>query len=627
MGEFSYKLVVKAMSNNKLTDINDYRDLIDEQINLARNKASAGLANEKTINNSQLVNGYKLELNQIVKLVLPNLDLEPSDYLSLPPKNIANVDYALTLFEIARKLAQNPNEIALLLSEKLNGSKLIDKATATGPYLNLRLNDKFLIEAIENIISHKENYGHSTKYNGQLALVDFSSPNVAKPFGINHLRSTVVGEALSKLLEASGYTVLRDNHIGDWGTQFGNLLAAYYEYDGVRDFESLSIDDLNELYVRFSQDKKISPSLTKKGQEYFTKLEAGDPELVKLWLSALSQSLKEFAHMYKMLNVNFDTQIGEAYLVQDANELINKLSTQDLAGLVQFSTDSKAVVIAGEHPVVLRTGDGYCVYAARDLATISLRVTKFNPNLIVYVVGEEQASYFRSVFLVADKAGLTITSPGQKSNLEHVGFGLLLDSSGKKLSTRKGTSGKLEDAINALNDNAVTETKKRNPDMSDSEVNDIAQKVAVGALIWNDLKTDKLSSVRFDIDRMLELGGDSIVDILYSYSRTCSILNKLDITSGPLPDKFTSEIEHQIAVRLAELENVVSKAMSERAPHLVANYLRELSQLHGRFYESSRVIGVDDVEVYNLRVALHKAYKQVIENGLKLLNIPLTDHL
>lgn len=550
-----------------------------------------------------------------------------------PPKNARLSwlpDYALPAFELARLLKQNPIALAAEITNDTSLAKHFSKIEAAGPYVNLRLQDAELIGGLKTILKQGESYGRSNFGEGKVALVEFSSPNVAKPFGINHLRSTVIGESLARLFQFSGFTVIRDNHLGDWGTQFGNLLAAHQQYAPERDFASLSTDELNAIYVRFSQEKKTNPGLVRLGQEMFAKLDAGDTVLLARWAAALNMSLKEFNAVYERLNIAFDTQIGESYFDKDAAALVSQLPERGAKSVV-LDKKTKAAYIDGEHPVVLRTQDGYCVYAARDLATIAFRQQTYAPEAVIYVVGEEQASYFRTIFEVAREAGLTTLPQGGRMHLEHIGFGLLLDSEGKKLSTRKGTSGKLGDVIGQLDKRAYQETTARNPEMDKGLARSIAKKVAVGALIWNDLRTDRVSSVRFDIDRMLALGGGSVIDILYTYSRSSSLLQKLaddpEFAQTTPAKEFSTETEHQLAMRLLEFGQVIHHATLERAPHILVGYLQDLVQLHGRFYEESRIQGVSDAHLAQLRADLHRAYKTVIASGLGCLNIPLTERI
>ncbi len=618
-----------------------YKTSLDEEIR--RSIENVENIHKKTPTDSKpiVVHTWKLAIADAVNQVLAKYakkSVELPNVIELiihPPKNIQTdwkPDFALPMFEFAKALGKNPLQLANEVVDCVRDSHFFSRVESVGPYVNMQLSDLVLQNGIRNIIKLGEYYGQLTDNIGKIAIVDYSSPNVAKPFGINHLRSTVIGEAIARLFTSSGYTVLRDNHLGDWGTQFGNLLAAHQEYDSDRDFTTLTMDELTKIYVKFSQEKKNSPRLIRLGQSNFAKLEAGDPELREKWAAALNLSKNEFSIMYQRLGVVFDTQIGEGYYVEASNNLIDKLADDSKSSLIIRDPDTKAVYINGEYPVILRTQDGYCIYAARDLATLQFRMDKYNPDDITYVVGEEQAGYFRSIFTAAKEIGLLDRPDGSLAYVEHVGFGLLLDEDGKKLSTRKGTSGKLEDVINILNERAIEETKSRNPNMPSNQVEEIANKVAVGALIWNDLHTERTSNIRFDITNMLQLGGGTVIDIFYSYSRTCSILQKIDLANKAIvktgwPHKYSSDSEHLLAVRMNEFDYFIRKAVKERAPHIIVNYLQELSQIHGRFYQESRIIGLEDSSLTSMRIALHKAYKTIVSNGLRLLNIPITERL
>ncbi len=580
-----------------------------------------------------LEDAWKARLNKCLRSVLNTDDANKN--LVHPPKSASlqwAPDYALSMFSYAKDMGLNPMHLAKNAAERITPLTVFSRVEATGPYMNLRLSDDILINKVTEILRKGKDYGTLTDKVGKAAIVEYSSPNVAKPFGINHLRSTVIGESLARFLLAVGYTVVRDNHLGDWGTQFGNLLAACDEYAPDCEFTSFSMDDLTTMYVRFSQEKKESPRLVRLGREYFARLEAGDTKLLDRWAVAFNLSLKEFSAMYDRLNVRFDTMLGEGYFVHDSIILVDELRNMVSSELVVYDKETPAVYINAEHVVMIRTQDGYCVYAARDLATVRFREQTYSPDISLYVVGDEQSSYFRSLFRVAEAAELNTNTDGSSMQLEHVNFGLLLDESGKKLSTRKGTSGKLEDVLDQLNERTAQEILSRNPDMDEKQLYEIANKVAVGALIWNDLQTDRTSNVRFDINHMLELGGGTVIDVLYAYTRTCSILNKLDssvekLLLADLPKEFSTETEHKIALMMSEYGDMVRKTAEARAPHLFVMYLQELVQLHGRFYEESRVTGLDNPKLASLRISLHYAYKIVMENGLGLLNIPVVERL
>ncbi len=548
-------------------------------------------------------------------------------------------DYALPMFAISKGLKTDPNSVADAAKEIAETTPFFEKVEAKGPYVNVRVADKPLMAGAKAIIQDGESHGRLADNSGKVAVVDYSGPNIAKPFGVNHLRSTVIGEAMARLLDATGYTVVRDNHLGDWGTQFGNLLAAHDTYASEVPFESLGVEDLNELYVRYNKEAAVQKeagdlTLVEKGRQFFAAMEGGDPDLISKWASAIHKSRSEFEAMYQRLGIKFDTQIGEGYFAESSQWMVEDLAAK-VPETVVTDAESGAVVIHGsnDNHVMLRTEAGYCVYAARDLATLQFRVETYNPDLVLYVVGQEQDSPFKGVFEVAEQAGLDKRTDGRQTELEHIKFGMLLGQDGKKLSTRRGTSGKLDDVLGQLDERATEEVKNRNPDLDETQAAAIAKKLSVAALIWNDLRTERKSSVHFDIDRMLELSNSGVTGVLYSYARSASILDKVaeqqsaDVAEPELPEQYSTETEHHLAVRLNEFGEVIRKAANERAPHLVVGYLQELAHIHSVFYEESRVQGIDDPSVARMRVQLHKAYTTVVGNGLGLLNIPLTERL
>ncbi len=576
---------------------------------------------------------WKARFNAELDPVL-NVD-DASRGLAHPPRSTSLQwlpDYALPMFTYVKTTGINPAMLAQRAAEHVAADRTFNRVEATGPYLNLRLSDEVLIDSLNEIFEKGKDYGTLTDEAGKVALVEYSSPNITKPLGIDCLRSTVIGESLAHFLSAVGYAVVRDNHIGDWGAQAANLLAACDEYVPDCEFASFSTDDLIGLYDRFNHEKKESPRLIRRGQDYLARLEAGDIELLDHWATALTLSLNDFSALYERLNIRFDTMLGESYFVQDSNKVVDDLRGAVSPDLVVHDHDTPAVYTDTEQAVVIRTQDGYDAYAARDLATVRFRAQTYRPDVALYVVGNEQSTYFRSLFAVAESAGLNRYPNGSSMRLEHVSFGLLLDGSGKRIALQAGTDDKLESILDQLNEHAAQGILSRNPDMGEEQLRDIANKVAVGALVWNELRTDRTSNSRFDIDRMLELGGGTVVDVFYAYARTCSILDKFESpivanVAEQVPKEFSTETEHRIALMMSEYGDMVRKTAEARAPHLFAAYLQELVQLHGRFYEESNVVGLDDPKLTNLRVTLHRAYKIVIENGLALLNIPVAERL
>jgi len=564
------------------------------------------------------------------------LDLE-SDFaieFVAPPKNAKldwKPDYALGMFTIAKQLSANPVELAEKVASVVSELDFVASAQAAGPYLNFSLSPTTVVSLVNEIITLGKEYGQTGENNGKLVVIDYSSPNIAKHFGINHLRSTVIGQAISGLLEETGYMVIRDNHLGDWGTQFGNLLAAHQEFGEGSDFKSLSIDKLNALYVRFNAEKTQSPELVELGQKLFNELESGNEELRNNWVAAVSSSLSTFNAMYERLAITFDTMLGESFFKGDAKPIIEALAEDEQTSMVVKASDSDAIYIDGEHPIILQTQDGYCIYAARDFATLAFRIKTYKPDTMIYVVGSEQSTYFRTIFDTSVTSNVPpFDKLTKKEDAEHIGFGLLLDSNGKKLSTRKGTSGKLDDLINEVKNRTLQETSKRNQTMNPAQLEDLAEKMAIGSIIWSDLKSDKNSNVKFDIDRMLELGNGGSIDVLYGYARSTSVLEKVNHTyNGSLylsPEKM-SDIEHELSVLLSGLGDAVSAAANARSPHMIIEYLIRLNNLHGKFYEQSRIIGEKNAELVNFRVGLHLAYKVVVEKCFFMLNIPIVSRI
>ncbi len=578
---------------------------LDSNVKVGTNLASeSSLLDELATNIAEATSLDKLEIKQL---------------LSPPPERddlTLDFDYGLATFTLAKDTKKSPVDVAKSLAKSLSGSDLIADVQAVGPYLNVAIKDQGVIESLRQIVDA----GEEEQASKGTVVIDFSSPNVAKPFGVNHLRSTVIGEAIARLLESQGFVVIRDNHLGDWGTQFGNILAAYDIYNPEKDFSDLNIDEINELYIRYSQEMKTDEDLVEKGREYFSRLSQGDEELLTRWQHCVDLSQQDFDRVYQRLGVEFDIQIGEAYFAETTDELLDELVKDSGSKSVVVDEDG-SIHIDGKHPVMLRTAGGYSVYAARDLSTIKFRSQTYNPNAIIYVVGHEQSTSFEAVFDVAKQLGLNKTDRGE-ADLEHVGFGLLVGTDGKKLSTRKGTSGKLEDLINQLEERALAEIKSRNPDMNESEAQDNAKVLSVAALVWHDLRTDRNTNVRFDPGAMLALGSGSVVDVLYSYVRSQRILANLgEVDLSNVALEFSAGIEHSLGVKLAELPEIVAKAAQMKSPHILVGYLHELSKLHGSFYEASPVIGEEDQSKQALRVLLHQAYIKVVAQGLDLLNI------
>ncbi len=615
--------------NNQLNQYQDYTAGIDEQ----RKEAIESLSEPVVPVDGR--SPLRTGLEQTIKDWLDENGVESSDVslstvTSVPSSSkLSRIDYACPMFSYAKELHKSP---AIIAQECIAGigPELAKKGTGfetVGPYLNMCFSDESLQTELEHILDPSTECGKNIGTDRKVAVVDFSAPNIAKPLGVAHLRSTVIGAAVCNLFEATGYKVIRDNHLGDWGTQFGNLIAATQEYSPEIPFEELTLTDLTKLYVKFNAAKKEDEDLKRKGQETFAKLNNGDPELVKKWNHIYNVSLNDFEAIYKRLHITFDTQIGEGYFKDRAKTIIEELA-EIVPDLVVRDEGENTMYINGPHPVPLRTGKDYELYAARDLATIEQRRDDFNPDVIAYVVGEEQMSSFEGLFQVAENTPLGEKKDGGKIKFEHLKFGLLLGPDGKKMSTRKGTSGSLVEVIDEVYEGAYAAIKDHNPGVDEKVAKDTAEQLAVAAIVWNDLRTDRRSSVKFDIQGMLNMESGTVRDVAYSCSRSRSILSKsteLADLSGSVEPEFTKDVERQMVASFTEFDDVVQRAADERAPHLLVTYLQNLSQLHGNFYESCRVIGEESATARLLRLEVHAAYLKIVQSGLALLNIVIPE--
>lgn len=636
---------VNKLSDNNTVFMNNeqYRAhtrSIEAQIRQATIKIRSELLNEQTLDIIKAPDILKLEISRkIDEIYTIAIDMRDiilsSSETKIRDSALSRIDFSFNTYGLAKQLRQNPIQIASDINTALNASEENSQYTTEqiGPYINFELTNQSLSRELESIIVSGDKYGISDENNNEIVVVDFSSPNIAKPFGVNHLRSTVIGLAVSNLLENSGTTVIRDNHLGDWGTQFGNLLAAYEEFGDNIPFEELSLDQLTELYVRFNNEKKDNVDLVAKGQQTFSKLEQGDKLLLERWLYVYNLSIVEFTRVYERLGIKFDTEVGESYYHDPAKKLVDELA-ESIPSLVIKDPVGHSVYINSEHPIPLRTGDNYELYAARDLATIVQRQKDYNPNNILYVVGEEQATSFDGVFKLAEAAGLNKGYGSRSSKLEHITFGLLLDENNKKLSTRKGTSGKLEDIIDSVKTKAIEIVTLQNPDLEPEKIDHIAERIAIGAIIWNDLKSDRKTSVQFNVERMLQLQSGTVVDVFYSYARSNSIietvsdqydLDNLDIKQ--FSGEFSDISEKRIVAAFSEYSEILREATNERAPHKIVAYLQALSKLHGTFYERCRVVSEENEAKKLFRLHIHIAYNNIIKHGLNILGIIPPDRI
>lgn len=494
------------------------------------------------------------------------------------------------------------------------------KVEAAAPgFINFWLSDKTLQGEFAAIAGDK-NYGESAVGKRKLVIVEYSSPGIAKPLHLGHMRTTIIGAALANILELSGYRVVRWNYVGDWGTQLGKLIAAYKLWGEKESVENDPIEELQKLYVRFNAEMKSDPALEKRGQEEFKKLEDGDRDNRKLWEWFKKESLKEFKRIYRTLDVGFDVWIGEAFFERESADTVQELLDKKIA-----EHSEGAVVVKLEAfelpPAMVQKSDGASLYLTRDIANLRYRIKKYKPAKILYVVGNEQALAFEQLFAVAQLLGW------HSAELKHVKYGLVLGESGKKLSTREGTAQLLQGAINEAVVKAREAIEARSPDFSPKEKTEIAFAVALGALKYNDLKENRTTDIVFNWEKMLDFSGDSGPYLQYTYARLKSILRKAGVRESTLrPDAIdvsllvhTSELA--LMRKLFEFPDVVVRAGELYSTSTLAVYLYKLAVAANKFYETTPILKGEDDARRRARLLLVATTARVLQKGLELLGI------
>jgi arginyl-tRNA synthetase len=498
-------------------------------------------------------------------------------------------------------------------------AEFFQKVEAAAPgFINFWLSEGTVQKEFAAITRDKK-YGAGNIGRGKTVIVEYSQPNIAKKMHVGHMRTTIIGAALANILELSGYKVIRWNYLGDWGTQFGKLIAAYKMWGDRKSVEKDPIETLQRLYVRFHEEIKTDSALEKRGQQEFKKLEDGDRENRKLWEWFKSESLKEFKKMYKILDVDFDVWIGEAFFEREMKATVKELMDAHIAerseGAVVIKLDAVGLPVA-----LIQKSDGASLYLTRDIANLRYRLKKYKPAKILYVVGNEQALAFEQLFAVAKLLGWN------SAELKHIKYGLVLGEGGKKLSTREGTAQPLEGVIAEAIAKAREVIDKKNPDLLPKEKEEIALVVALGALRYNDLKENRTTDIVFNWEKMLDFSGDSAPYLQYTYARLKSILRKSKISDAKLRSTGgveTLERTTELALmrKLFEFPDVVERAGELYSTSTLAVYLYKLAVVSNKFYETTPILKDDDVARRAARLLLAATVAQVLQKGLGLLGI------
>jgi len=546
----------------------------------------------------------KLKLKQ--EDILNKIEIPPSPEMG---------DFAFPCFFLSPILKQNPNQIAIDIRTRIGTQKAFSDVQTKGPYINFFVDrQEMAMEIISRVLKEKENFGSSEIGKGKTIVVEFSSPNIAKPFGIGHLRSTIIGNSLAKISEFEGFKTVKMNYLGDWGTQFGKLITGFKHFGDEKKLQKDPIKHLLELYVKVN----ASEDLAEESRNWFSKLEQGDGEAAELWKRFRELSLAEFEKIYGELGIRFDVFSGESMYNEEMKSVVKKLADKKLlkenqgAEIVDLEKYNLGVAL-------IKKTDGSTLYITRDLAAAISRKEKYKFDRMIYEVGQEQKLHFMQVFKILELLGY-----GWAKNCVHVEHGLYLGKDGKKFSTRKGKTVFMEDIISDTKKLAGKELKKRNPRISKSELEEKSMKIAIASIFYGDLKNNRKSDMVFDLTKFTSFEGDTGPYLLYSYARANSILKKTLKKESSVSKTKLEEKEIVLVKKLSEFSPVVSKSYETLNPANIANYAYQLSQVFNEFYHACPVVKSKNEP---FRLALVKSFMQVLKNSLNLLGIETLEEM
>ena len=556
------------------------------------------------------MNHKELIASELAK-VIEGLDQETILNLLEQPKSSDLGDIAFPAFSLAKIERKAPQAIAADIAEKIDASHF-EKVVATGPYVNFFL-DKSQIsdQVIKSVIEAGADYGQQEEGQGANVTIDLSSPNIAKPFSVGHLRSTVIGDALSNIFRKMGYNTIKINHLGDWGKQFGLLMVAYKKWGSKEAVEANPIDELLKLYVRINAEIENDPALDEEGRLWFKKLEDGDPEATELWQWFRDESLVEFNRIYKLLGVEFDSLNGEAFYNDKMDEAVQILEDK---GLLKESKGASIVELDDVNlpPAMIKKSDGATLYITRDIATAIYRARTYNFVKNIYAVGQEQSNHFRQLKAVLKKMGFDWSD-----DMIHVDFGLVTKNR-QKLSTRKGNIILLEPTLQEAISRAKAQIEEKNPELENKE--EVAHAVGVGAVKFYDLKTDRRNGYDFDLEAMVSFEGETGPYVQYAYARIQSILRKANFTPSADATYSLSDPESwEIIKLLQDFSRVVKRAAENYDPSLIAKYAINLAQAFNKYYAHTRIL--DESPERDSRLALSYSTAVVLKEALRLLGV------
>ena len=560
-----------------------------------------------------------------------NIDLnELSDFVEVP-KEKSNGDFSFPCFKLAKNLKKAPQMIAeelkTSLESKTDFMELFDKVDVVNGFLNFYVSKVHLVrEATEKFAKQDKNYGKAENNNGKKIIIEYSSPNIAKPFHIGHLKTTIIGHSLYNIYKYLGYETFGLNHLGDYGTQFAKLIEGYKRWGSEYDFTTEPIEKLADIYKRINQLCTDDEDVLEICRDNFKKLEDGDKEFVELWAKFKELSLVEFEKIYDELNIKFDEYDGEAFYSDKIPEVLEIL---EKSGALVESEGAKIIDLTDQgidSPIMVQKSNGSSIYATRDLATILYRTRKYDYDKNIYVVGNEQGLYFKQLFAASKYLGIE-----QKyiDGLEHVGYGIIMLPEGK-MSTRKGNFIKAQDIIDETVNKVKSIMKEKNTELSENEVEKIAKQVGIGAIVFDYLHDNRNKTQIFDINQATNFNGETGPYIQYTAVRTKSVINK---AGGVVPEfkninleKLTDDLSIDVLKLISNFKDILNSVKEKSEPSILSRYLIDLAESYSSFYNSNKIIN-DDKELQDARIYLTHMVNVTLTNGLELLGIEVPDEM
>ena len=562
---------------------------------------------------------FKVEIAYLLEKVTQQPQQEIIGTIEVPP-NKEMGDFAYPCFRLAKQFRKAPPLIAQELSEKIEKPNFIDSVKVQGAYLNFFVKKQvYAQEVLQEVLSKKENYGKSMVGEGKTIVIDYSSPNIAKPFHVGHLRSTVIGNALYHIFEKLGYRCEGINHLEDWGTQFGKLIVAYQKWGSKEAVEKDGIQELMRIYVKFHDEAEKAPQLEDEARGWFVKMQNGQEEALALWKWFYDISITEFDRVYDMLGVHFDAYTGESFYNDKMDAVVKELKEKNL-----LKESEGAMIVDLEEdkmpPCLIIRKDGGTLYATRDITAALYRKKTYHFDKCIYLTALDQNLHFAQWFAVIKKMGYDWWK-----DLIHVPFGLVSLDSGK-LSTRHGNVVLMEELLNQ----AIAETKKiieeKNPDLPNKE--EVAKKVGIGAVIFNDLYNSRVKDVVFSWERMLNFDGETGPYVQYTHARACSILRRGQCTLPKNIDytKLTDEASIEVLKLLGQFPEKIQEAADKLEPFIVTRHIVNLAQAFNKFYHDNSILNSEE-NTKQARIALVIAVKTVLSEGLAMLGIQAPEQM